>query len=108
MSDESLPTTAGELRGFDVEIRCRRCGRVAPIDLAKLSTRQGRALDRGMPLTQFLRRLVCTAKACGEKPEHLHIKLRIPTRPGAEPNPVLHWMMDRYGRWHWRGEDSDN
>lgn len=107
MSQEELPHTVGDLRGFVVEIRCRRCGRVAQIDPEKLITKGGRALERRMPLTRFLAALTCTAKACGEKPIHLHIKARIPTSPNTEPNPMLEWMMDRYGRWQWRGQSSD-
>ena len=104
-SEENLPRTVGELRGFTVEIHCRRCGRHAPIDPDKMSTKSGRAIPRSMLLTQLLAALTCTEKACGEKPIHLHLKTRLPA-PGLSPGPMLTWMMDRYGRWQWLGESA--
>jgi len=108
-SAETLPRTVGELHGFAVEIRCQRCGRVAPIEPEKMNTRAGRAIDRHMPLPKFLGALTCTAKACGEKPVHLHIKAAIPPAPGAgtRGRPMLRWMMDRFGRWQFCGEDGE-
>jgi hypothetical protein len=108
VSPENLPQTVGELRGFTVEIHCRRCGRHAVIDPDKLSTAGGRAISRSMPLPKFLAALTCTEKACGEKPIHLHLKARVPSPPGSPPRPMLAWMMDRFGRWQWLGESSED
>jgi hypothetical protein len=106
-SEETLPRTVGELHGFQVEIRCRRCGRVAPIDPEKMVTKGSRAIARSMPLTRFLEALTCAEKACREKPIHLHLKTRIPVGPDREGGPILTWMMDRLGRWQWQGERGE-
>ncbi len=103
----AMPTTVGELAAFTVEIRCRRCGRTAAIEPAKLNTARGRAIDRRMPLRVFLGKLTCTAKACGEKPERLHISIRGPRGPGDAPAPLYHWAMDAQGRWTYLGTDGE-
>jgi hypothetical protein len=95
---EAMPKTVGDLRGFTVEIRCRRCGRVAPIAPEKLTAAGGRAIARSLPLPQLLARLRCTAKACGERPIQLHVSARLPAQVGT-PGPLHRWVMDTHGRW---------
>jgi hypothetical protein len=107
-SAENLPSIVGELRGFTVEIHCRRCGRHAVLDPVQMSTSAGRAIARSMPLPKFLAALTCTEKACGEKPINLHLKTRLPSSPGSPPGPMLTWMMDRFGRWQWLGESTED
>jgi len=87
----AMPKTVGELRGYAVEIRCRRCGHVAPVEPEKMTTKDGRAIDRNMPLANFLAKLTCAEKACGAKPEHLYASARTPGAPGDASRPLHHW-----------------
>jgi hypothetical protein len=102
-----MPSTVGDLRAYSVEIRCKRCGRVVPIDIARLTTAGGRSIERHLPLPRFLAKLTCTARACGEKPIHLHISIRAPAMaPSDKPGDLLRWVMDLRGQWTFLGSDA--
>lgn len=108
--DLVMPRTVGEMRGYAAEIRCKRCGRRAPIEPAQMTTAGGRAIDRHLPLPKFLAKLTCAAKACGERPAQLHVSAKVPPAPGDRAERFHRWVMDRRGLWTFLGasDDTDN
>jgi hypothetical protein len=64
-----------------------------------MMTKGGRAIDRNMPLTNFLAKLTCAEKASGAMPEHLYASARTPGPPGDPPRPLRHWAMSARGHW---------
>jgi hypothetical protein len=103
-----MPKTVGELAGFEIEIRCPKCGRVASIEPKRLTSAAGRALNHLMALPKFLTRLKCTASACGAKPDALHARSRTPSGGfGIPASPWRHWTMDRRGNWTFHGEQDE-
>jgi hypothetical protein len=107
MIDDMMPKTLGQLAGFEVDIRCPKCRRVAPIDPKKMVNASGRSLDHRMPVLNFLSRLKCAEKACGATPNALHLKSRTPAGFGIPPSPWRHWTMDSQGHWTFHGEQDE-
>lgn len=88
------PERVRNLDGLDVQVRCPHCGRVAPIDVARLR------INQGMRLPEFLAKLQCNEtrdhRRCGGKPDRLEVRYR----PAGDPDaPIRLFVMDLAGEW---------
>lgn len=93
----NFPQRVRDLDGLDIHVRCPRCGRVAPIDVARMR------IDQRMRLPEFLAKLQCNEtndhRRCGGKPDQLVLRYQSPPdRSGIHPAPHT-FVMDMTGAW---------